>query len=149
MSTEQTHTHTESTRSSEQSPEAFARAAVAERARTNAALEEALKKIDGRLEEQSALAGEIGDQVKELRKSVDFLEQFNTPKTEAELKAMNVVSRSVHWLDRKLSSAAPYLRVGAAVAGAGGAIYGGVKAYKHFTAPKTQEGSPSPLTSAS
>lgn len=122
----ETQTH-ETTDRSPRSPEDFARQRAREVDAQLKGLETSLANISSRVEDVAGIAGEIGAHT------------LPSEKERAAIASRGMFAKGVHWVDDKLTQAGPYLRAGAAVVAAGGAVYGGVKgaqaAYRWATTP--------------
>lgn len=108
-----------------ESAQAFAHRRVLETEQHFKEVKSELTELRSRIEDVANIAGEIGSKV--------------LPDTSSK----NPVARAVHFLDEKLSQAAPYLRVGAATVAVVGGTYGAVKAgqagYRWLTADKAMD----------
>lgn len=94
--TQTTHEHGHET------PADFARTRAIKTDKSFADINERLSSLSSRVEDIAGMTGEIGS--------------HTCPMDPKVLAEKNVITRGVHWLDQKIVSALPYLRVAAATA---------------------------------
>lgn len=110
MDTQQTQSHEQTTPSTPVGARDFAFERAQKQDRSFEEINDRLAKLSSRVEDVVNMTGEIGAHV---------LPETNVKR--------NAFAKAVHFLDSKLTSALPYIRVGAAAVAAGGVAYGGFK----------------------